>query len=1397
MVCVLGAMPTCLSPAWRVRVDQIHPAHIEYSPFILQLILATLQSIGTICSALCTLFHITPELSARLERLFHSRNALICVGICQFWLRTRVEHRMWRHVAFLGNAGRSARNAVVLPIDFHRRTISTAAFLSLCSHLLQPIPYNAQTVEDNIMHVLVGSASTIPNNCTTSSTSSAPALPEQNGAVDDSDHHTPLEAQATTTPVFAGRVITHIRESIVRSLLMVVHTNARCFDVFLAQVCHLFQTPRVKSNSKWLRKACLVLELLATPSVEYLNASALLLQLCIALKSYSLFISASQLVSKALVALQPSGSADAAQQVLELPPHAVALLSHCVTAMDKHLRLHTSSYKDFRSLLLHHIQQQQQRQPQQCTTNNDAESSSSTLHLHAITPDALRTLVISRFGVHQNAASATNAVLPSGNSHIDQTVSGDVAMPSTSTTEPLFRSLHLIIQLDASVFLELLHSHQLDLSRLSMCIANTASYGVKSEILAHLLERLGETLARAGICKASLSSAQDNGGSIASVAAARLPMSAIDDADQLGVCMLTFCTHHHNLVLRQPDSLKQLIVFSMLGLESNFSWQQSTTRPQALCTYLELASLVAIHALHYEFAAEHRQPVQELLALLETSTYRLYQSAVLPPISEQQSDATEAPQATPGESCVGVVETGRLATLKRIVRSIAINEGSIEQHRLVARFGARCYRSLMRLVLVFAHSCSNDLIVPSIEIDDGELFIENGLASASDREASILRATIRMLPLIGFLDCQQFSTLWQSFTSLAEEKSCPELLRCLAIDALTAQVVTIHRLTNTPAVSTVTASLGFSRKSTILAAGAGTTLDGESSKTSETIFLESPHGRKLQLLLQAIEGAVTSTQRQALEASPEVYVDWSSQSGFRFHDIEGKILNFSAFEVSAEIQAVLSMIQGIKELCEQQPLLSPLSPQSATANGDAQRSGGSDGQRATVAAAQSTTTTTTTPGGEEACETSSIDVEFYQLHAMAILEHLIKISKGSWMLRQTLLKALLALSDTFTLPQLWLQMVRNCMDVLQASDTDDFLANQYAIAGVAKALSALYLMRVYRPSSSQAPAAFAPGVAVATISEPTPATVCAILVTALDSSRATLCLAAFKAWVQFATCALHDIAVPLLPNILAAISKMAQKNKLDSLASSTATTASSSSSTRDRPNSPRTAASLPSSASAAAVAAPLSIASPLSKSPGSSVLTSSSITVGTSPPTSSASNSGTPNQTAGRESKALSPKVVTMRLHEHMLASMFLALQQYPRHTEVQAFVKTGLEYALRLGANATTPPRIMRSIFRGFTRILTSFSLSHTHRDYISSFALSKLSTEHFLFAMGLMITSMYTGDSTTGDQFPLNHDGTLIHMDNMERIKTMIEKIQEGYAFEGEVTRLLWSVLAARWGN
>ena len=1379
-----------------VSPDQIPQERYHASPFIAQMVFSVLQSIGTLLSALCltpdkeelpsasepTSAHDSRLLADSLTRLLRSGHALIGIGVCQFWFRARLPHPLWLRVA--GLVEYEAWQA--LTPKWVPRVVGSAAFLAYCSFLLQPIPYDAVTVERALLRAI-----------------------EQPSC----DVATPSCTSELAASSFAARIVLHARESIVRSLLTVVCTSQACFLALLESLRRLILQRGNHSDVQWLRKAALIVGMLPTmpssssiepssaahviPAIEYLRVSATLLHSCVSIRSHSLFVSSSQLLKNGIDAVKG----------FNVPVDLELLLGECVAAMDKHLRLHTPAYKSFRSLLVAHSSRSHSSLPRlaeaEGTLNATAKeveesprSSSRIERLQSISTDALRELVISRFNVVHESAHDTAESLPLESIATNSAANGAI----DSGSRAHFRSLHLVIQLNASVFLELLQSNRLDLPRLASCISDASSYGLKSEILTFLQARLRALLEAATPHKRSLSK-------LACEPVDLGEQHLLTEADQLAVCFLNFCTQHHSLALRQPECLEQLLRFCVLGLESNFAWQRSCVRPQALCSFLELSALLSMYASHCSYTSRQAE-IDANFAALQHTAYQLFQSVVLAPLHTADETRlysleirsspveTEAPdhvpeqpngdesRSVPSNSTAVVQESetptgddvesaeeqfrARVEAIKHMIRATALADGSVSQRRLVARYGTRCYRAFARLVLVFAHVFSSELIVPSIEVDMGEVFIELGLATTADREAAMLRAMIRMLPLTGFLHAQQFNSLWEAFTEIVEEKGNVELLRCLAINGMVAQLLTLHRLCNTTAsVRTVTASPARRKSGVSLESLAGP-MRSASSHSNELVFLESPHGRKLQLLLQAIETAVTSTQRQAQESSPTVYVEDSAQAEFRFNAMEERVLGFSAFQVGNEIRSLQHMIQSIKEV--EQIQREQREQQEAAAAAAAQRNDTASTARAEPAAA--TPPRLSLP--VSAASDSTIDFEFYQLHALALLESTLKASNESWMLRQTLLKALVALSDTFTLPQIWLQMMRSCLAVLQSSDSDDFLSNQYALAGLAKSLSALYLMGVYQPNAvgAAATANYAAAAIVATVSEPTASVVCGHVQAALDSSRASLCLAGFKAFVQFATCAVQEIAVPLLPAVLGAISKMAEKSSADLVASASSAAVAAVAAV----GGVAAAAAAASATTAATIATPLSsaAASPLPTSGSSSTVKSD--------------RGGTPSQASHSniESKVTAPTVVTMRLHEHMLAALFLALQQYPRHTEVQSFAKVALDYALRLGASASTPPRIMRVIFRGFTRVLTSFSLSHTHRDYINSFALSKLASEHFLLAMGLMITCMYTGDQSSPDQFSLSHDSTLIHMDNMERIKTMIAKIQEGFAYEGEVLYL-----------
>eukprot|EP01133_Synstelium_polycarpum_P008416 gene8416-9901_t len=98
------------------------------------------------------------------------------------------------------------------------------------------------------------------------------------------------------------------------------------------------------------------------------------------------------------------------------------------------------------------------------------------------------------------------------------------------------------------------------------------------------------------------------------------------------------------------------------------------------------------------------------------------------------------------------------------------------------------------------------------------------------------------------------------------------------------------------------------------------------------------------------------------------------------------------------------------------------------------------------------------------------------------------------------------------------------------------------------------------------------------------------------------------------------------------------------------------------------------------------------------------------------------------------------------LATMFLIIEQYSRESEENSFTKRAVIICTTLG-QPSSPLPIAYGIFRGLDRLLVSFSLSHSQREYISHFALKTLPLDNpirSLLGLGLMVTCMYTGDET-----------------------------------------------------
>ncbi|EFA83096.1 Huntingtin family protein [Heterostelium album PN500] len=106
------------------------------------------------------------------------------------------------------------------------------------------------------------------------------------------------------------------------------------------------------------------------------------------------------------------------------------------------------------------------------------------------------------------------------------------------------------------------------------------------------------------------------------------------------------------------------------------------------------------------------------------------------------------------------------------------------------------------------------------------------------------------------------------------------------------------------------------------------------------------------------------------------------------------------------------------------------------------------------------------------------------------------------------------------------------------------------------------------------------------------------------------------------------------------------------------------------------------------------------------------------------------------------PIPLTLRV----LATMFLLIEQYSRESEENSFTKRAVVICTTLGQNSIPLP-IVYGIFRGLDRLLVSFSLSHSQREYISHFAMKSLPLDNpirSLMGLALMVTCMYTGDET-----------------------------------------------------
>jgi len=115
----------------------------------------------------------------------------------------------------------------------------------------------------------------------------------------------------------------------------------------------------------------------------------------------------------------------------------------------------------------------------------------------------------------------------------------------------------------------------------------------------------------------------------------------------------------------------------------------------------------------------------------------------------------------------------------------------------------------------------------------------------------------------------------------------------------------------------------------------------------------------------------------------------------------------------------------------------------------------------------------------------------------------------------------------------------------------------------------------------------------------------------------------------------------------------------------------------------------------------------------------------------------------------------------------------------------------------------LVSAIYRGFDRLLISFSLSHTHRKYLDKFAMSKLhktitDTELFLYSLALLLTCMYTerdgnkqfqqhqldsqSRNTQPQPFIQSDTESAMEADNIERLGVFFAKLQNCSSFEAE---------------
>ncbi|ELR14180.1 HEAT repeat domain containing protein [Acanthamoeba castellanii str. Neff] len=162
----------------------------------------------------------------------------------------------------------------------------------------------------------------------------------------------------------------------------------------------------------------------------------------------------------------------------------------------------------------------------------------------------------------------------------------------------------------------------------------------------------------------------------------------------------------------------------------------------------------------------------------------------------------------------------------------------------------------------------------------------------------------------------------------------------------------------------------------------------------------------------------------------------------------------------------------------------------------------------------------------------------------------------------------------------------------------------------------------------------------------------------------------------------------------------------------------------------------------------------------------------------------------------------TAREQAHLIGVAFLLIEQYPKESEEQDFTRRALAQMIKTGENSDDK-MMLSAIFRGFDRLLISFSLSHTHRKRLAKFAMSKIHSfvgqgdgELFLYSLGLMLTVMYTErDSKPSKPHPATSPTdreSRNEVRNIERVTILFSKLPSSSSFETQaVIKVLPRVL------